>query len=242
MSWRDQYAERGAARYDRVWATFTGRSLAPVLALATPHLSAHQRVLDVGCGTGVLLGDLHARESTLVLTGLDGSAAMLAHARQRLGSAVTLQSADLNADNALADLGQFDLITCTNVLHYLRQPAPLVRGIRTHLAPGGRLIVSDFVRHGWWWPAFEAVLRGADRQHQQTATSAAAPYSGTPGNALMFLLAFLSAQLEIWTLNPKLDLRKYINGKLGKLTGGGIYLPTPSGAALYPVKNGEAQD
>lgn len=77
---------------------------------------------------------------------------------------------------------------------------------------------------------------------KQTATSAAAPYSDTPGNALMFLLAFLSAQLEIWTLNPKLDLRKYINGKLGKLTGGGIYLPTPSGAALYPVKNGETQD
>lgn len=69
----------------------------------------------------------------------------------------------------------------------------------------------------------------------QTMASAAAPYSAAPGKVLMFLLAFLSAQLSGWSLNPKLDLRKYVDQRIGTLTGRGVYIPAPGGASLYPV-------
>ena len=56
--------------------------LRPVL-LAGLDLAAGERVLEVGCGVGAVLGELAAAEPTLQLTGLDRSAEQLAGARRR---------------------------------------------------------------------------------------------------------------------------------------------------------------
>lgn len=171
---RRHYQGRLAQRYDQQWATYTNAMLAPVLALASQGLQPGMQVLDAGCGTGWLLQQLAMRQVGLQLSGTDASTAMIAQARVKLGDSARLFV--LNLDDSLPETlrraGPFDLILCTNVAHYLRDPARTLRNLAGCLAPGGRMLVSDFTRHGWWWPAFEAALRLADAQQRRTLAAA----------------------------------------------------------------------
>lgn len=98
-----------------------------------------RRILDAGCGTGPLAAELRARGA--VMTGLDGSAAMLEIARRRLGDDVPLHLADLAQPLPFAD-ATFDDVVASLVLHYLEDwDAPLAE-LRRVLRPGGRLILS----------------------------------------------------------------------------------------------------
>lgn len=98
-----------------------------------------RRILDAGCGTGPLTAELRTRGA--LMTGLDGSPAMLEHARRRLGDDVPLHVADLAQPLPFAD-DSFDDVVSSLVLHYLEDwTAPLAE-IRRVLRPGGRLILS----------------------------------------------------------------------------------------------------
>ena len=97
------------------------------------------RVLDVGCGAGALLADLHQKGAKV--TGLDASAEMLNLARSRLGPDIDLHHADLCEKLPFAD-GAFDMVTASLVLHYLEDWSGPLSEVRRVLAPGGRLIAS----------------------------------------------------------------------------------------------------
>jgi len=100
---------------------------------------AGHRVLDAGCGSGPLSAAL--REKGAIVTGFDGSPAMIELARQRLGEDAALHVADLSQPLPFAD-GAFDDVVASLVLHYLRDwTAPLAE-LRRVLTPGGRLILS----------------------------------------------------------------------------------------------------
>ncbi|HET6705668.1 class I SAM-dependent methyltransferase, partial [Amycolatopsis sp.] len=84
---------------------------------------AGRRILDAGCGSGPLFAAL--RERGAVVTGIDQSAGMLAHARTLLGDDADLQVADLAEPLPFAD-AEFDDVIASLVLHYLRDwAAPL---------------------------------------------------------------------------------------------------------------------
>ncbi len=98
-----------------------------------------RRILDAGCGSGPLtaaLGDAGA-----VVTGFDGSAAMVDLARQRLGADADLHVADLGAPLPFADAA-FDDVVASLVLHYLQDWAGPLGELRRVLKPGGRLVLS----------------------------------------------------------------------------------------------------
>src|SRR5689334_17124983 len=100
---------------------------------------AGRRILDAGCGSGPLSAALRAKGA--VVTGFDGSPAMVELARQRLGDDVALHVADLSRPLPFPD-GAFDDVVMSLVLHYLRDwTAPLAE-LRRVLKPGGRLILS----------------------------------------------------------------------------------------------------
>lgn len=170
---RAQYQGAAAHQYDQRWRTFTTRTQAPIIAAATPRLRPGLRVFDAGCGTGTLLAALLALQPDLRMTGADGSLAMVEQASARLDDRARLMVLDLD-DPFPADLTaqRFDVITCTNVLHYLRAPGVTLQRLADLLAPAGLLLAEDFTRHGWWWPLFERVLRRADAQHQRTLAPA----------------------------------------------------------------------
>ena len=100
---------------------------------------AGRRILDAGCGSGALFDALRAKGA--VVTGFDGSPAMLDLARQRLGDDADLQVADLGRPLPFAD-GGFDDVVASLVLHYFKDwTAPLAE-LRRVLKPGGRLLLS----------------------------------------------------------------------------------------------------
>lgn len=121
------------------------------------NLSQAQRVLDVGCGTGVLTNELAGRTRGIII-GLDKDPDMLAHAR-RVTSRVRYEKGDalkLPYPNA-----HFDIVTCHFVLLWLSDPEQavyeMVRVVRRkgHILIcaepdyGGRLDWPDLPIRNW---------------------------------------------------------------------------------------------
>lgn len=120
--------------------------LRPVL-LAGLDLAAGERVLEVGCGVGAVLGELAAAEPTLELTGLDRSAEQLSGARRYLharGVPATLVEGDALA-LPFAD-ASFDRVVMVWVLEHLadeRMRLAALREASRVLRPGGRIDLTD---------------------------------------------------------------------------------------------------
>ena len=93
-----------------------------------------QRVLDVGCGAGQLLGELAAVVPQA--EGVDRSAAMIAAARRRLPDAVILHEADVLTVDLPA--GAYDAVLSSSVLHHLPLAVALPR-MASWARPGGVL-------------------------------------------------------------------------------------------------------
>ncbi len=121
-----------------------------------------QRILDMGCGTGLLACELAARGHEV--TGADPAAAMLAVAQRRPGGGRVRW---IQADAAgLSVRTRFDLILMTgHVFQLLRGDADVAAALRTlrrHLAPGGRIALetrNPAAREWQFWTPEETRLR-----------------------------------------------------------------------------------
>jgi 2-polyprenyl-6-hydroxyphenyl methylase/3-demethylubiquinone-9 3-methyltransferase len=106
---------------------------------------AERSALDVGCGAGLLTEPL-ARLGASV-TGLDASAELIAAARDHAtaqGLAIDYRSGELSELE-----GQFDLITCMEVIEHVADPAAFVTTLAKLLASEGLLILSTPNATGW---------------------------------------------------------------------------------------------
>ena len=142
------------------------------LRFVPERLGRCPRVLDVACGTGMLLKQLLALVPGIEAYGLDASADMLVQARMALKGQLHahLERAQIGTGETVnLSYGQetFDLITCTNALHDMPEPAGTLAGLRRLLAPGGQLVVEDFARREplFLWTAFEWLLRRIERSN-----------------------------------------------------------------------------
>ncbi|HLI57342.1 MAG TPA: methyltransferase domain-containing protein [Actinomycetota bacterium] len=130
-----------AATYDRI-ADPQARWGAPVVGWL--DLDGDETVLDAGCGTGRVTEAVLERLRGGRLIGLDGSAAMLAAARRRLGhrtgpsGRLWLLAADLAAPLPLAP-ESLDAIISTATFHWIADHQTLFRRLAAVLKPGGQL-------------------------------------------------------------------------------------------------------
>ncbi len=118
-------------------AAFVPALGAPVLDLLAPV--AGERVLDLGCGDGVLTEQLVAAGCTVV--GIDADAAMVAAAQAR---GLDARPGDARA---LAFDGEFDAVFTNACLHWVGAPETVTAGVKRALKPGGRY-VGEFGGHG----------------------------------------------------------------------------------------------
>jgi ubiquinone/menaquinone biosynthesis C-methylase UbiE len=127
----------------------------------------------VGCGTGLLLERLARLLPSAELYGIDASPDMLAQARQRLHGHTAVHLQCLRLIGGRGDVLPypsvfFDLITCTNVLHYFQHPLGVLKSFKEALVEQGQLVLEDYVLRGfpfpWNW--FEWAIRLYDPEHQ----------------------------------------------------------------------------
>ena len=153
-----------ASRYDRAWARYVrdSTSLALQELPATPAL----RMLDMACGTGVLLARALDADATRTGIGVDVTLNMLRQASQRLPPSVPLLCASCEAVPLRAE--SVDVIVSTSALHYMRDPVGVLREARRVLVPGGTIIVGDWCRDYWTMAVLDRVLRWVNPAHHAT--------------------------------------------------------------------------
>lgn len=100
---------------------------------------AGKHALDVGCGAGLLCEPL-ARLGAKV-TGVDAAAENIAAAKAHAGGS-GLNIDYRHGELAALGLGQFDLVTCLEVLEHVADKPAFVADLAARLAPGGLMIVS----------------------------------------------------------------------------------------------------
>lgn len=132
--WSARYARGG---FRRRQAFIAGRVL--------PAAPAGERWVDVGCGSGVFSRLLAARGADV--TGLDGSAAMIAAARAQTAEtgagSVTYRCIALEEiAPAAGEAGGFDGALCFSVLEYVADPDSALAMLASLLKPGGVLLLS----------------------------------------------------------------------------------------------------
>ena len=93
------------------------RKVSLAIAVAEYFLRRPLRtVLDIGCGEGAWRAHLRALRPKVAYTGLDSSD----YVGERFGRSRNIRKADF-ADLPRLDLGVFDLVVCSDVMHYLSE-------------------------------------------------------------------------------------------------------------------------
>lgn len=97
------------------------------------------RILDIGCGPGSILDYL---PQNVEYVGCDISPRYIQYAEQQYSSRGAFYCSEAEK---LPELGKFDIILATGVLHHLddREAASLFKTAAHHLNPGGYLVTLD---------------------------------------------------------------------------------------------------
>lgn len=118
------------------------------------------RVVDVGCGGGIL-ADAMARKGAGVL-GIDLASKALKVAQLHALEAQTqgVEYREISAEALAAEHpGSFDMVTCMEMLEHVPDPASVVRACSTLVKPGGHVFFSTINRNA---KAFLFAIVGAE--------------------------------------------------------------------------------
>lgn len=157
----------GAEKYEKN-ARFVSDMTGDVLAWLAPRPG--ERILDLGCGDGVLTEKLV--QAGAIVTGADNSEALLEAAR---GRGLDVQRKDGQA----LDFGpEFDAVFSNAALHWMTRVEDVVKGVARALKPGGRF-VAEFGGHGNI-AAIVTALRATAIAHGKDPALAAGWFYPTP--------------------------------------------------------------
>ena len=96
----------------------------------------HAKVLEVGCGSGVLLEALSDRYPDIVALGIDPS---LSPDRRSANAQVSLHCGRI--DSLRAQNPKFDLILAVNVIEHVAEPTTFLSQLLQHLHDNGRIVL-----------------------------------------------------------------------------------------------------
>jgi SAM-dependent methyltransferase len=134
-------------------ARFVADLGAPAVELLAPR--AGERILDLGCGDGVLTAKLAAMGCEVI--GVDSSAAQVEAARKLGLDARVIDGESLRFD------GEFDAVFSNAALHWMQNPDAVIEGVLRALRPRGRF-VGEFGGHGNVAKIMKALVEALNRR------------------------------------------------------------------------------
>lgn len=132
------------------------RPLHAINPLRTEYINFHSpvkglRVLDVGCGGGLISEALAAFGANV--TGIDMAEAPLAVAKLHLLESGQEVEYIQTTTEALADqrAGEYDIVTCLEMLEHVPEPASVIQACAKLVKPGGDVYFSTINRNPKAW-------------------------------------------------------------------------------------------
>ena len=132
--------------------------------LRTNYIDSHatlagKKVLDVGCGGGILSEAMAQRGANV--TGIDMGEAPLNIARlHALESGVSVDYKQTPVEQLAAQMpGEFDVVTCLEMLEHVPDPASIIKACHTLVKPGGMVFFSTINRNP---KAYAMAILGAE--------------------------------------------------------------------------------
>ncbi|GAC1452246.1 MAG: malonyl-ACP O-methyltransferase BioC [Desulfuromonadaceae bacterium] len=133
---------RKAVEYDQ-HVLVQKRVVAHLAGSVELHLNREpEHILDVGTGTGAMLGRLHARYPDARLTGVDIAHNMCLRTMQKLGTTCHVVNGD--AASLPFRTGAFDLAVSASVLQWVGDLSAALNELRRVVRPGGDISLAFF--------------------------------------------------------------------------------------------------
>ena len=166
---------------------------------------AGARVLDVGCGGG-LLAEALAHEGATV-TAIDLAPGMIEVARlHAMEQSVPIEYRVAGAEMvAAAEPGAFDVVTCMEMLEHVPEPAAMIRTLAALVRPGGSVFVSTLNRT---LKSFLLAIVGAEYVMKLI-----------PRGTHEYERLIRPAELARWSRSAELTVRELAGIELNPLTG-----------------------
>ena len=110
------------------------------------HLTG-KKVVDVGCGGGILAEAMAGKGADVLGIDLAGKSLKVAQLHA-LESGAKVQYREISAEALAAEqAGQFDVVTCMEMLEHVPDPASVVRACASLVKPGGWVFFSTLNRN-----------------------------------------------------------------------------------------------
>lgn len=105
------------------------------------------KVLDIGCGGGILSESLSRRGAKVTGIDMAESSIQVAKLHQQASGLSIDYEVTTAEDFAKAQPGQFDVITCLELLEHVPDPLSIIQACSTLLKPQGKLFFSTLNRN-----------------------------------------------------------------------------------------------
>jgi SAM-dependent methyltransferase len=210
--WRASYCLTGSGLVGRLLAKTYGRPSAGIFGrpdyyrwLSKCKMSFSSRILDVGCGSGVLLFRLH-NDGFTNLTGIDPF----------IKDSITHPGLVIRKQSLFAVEQEFDLVMLHHTFEHMSAPARVLSHIRRILRPGGHALIRIPVASSFAYRAYGANWAQLDAPrhlfiHSVKSVRLLAEQAGLD----VMDVAFDSDEFQFWASEqyvrdiPLKDLRSY---------------------------------
>jgi len=134
-----------ANEYDNTLGKVTRHHKLLDLVVKVSGIKRNARILDIGCGTGLLsLKFLNKTDCTI--TAIDSSSEMLRIFQEKIDKfnlTEKIHCAQQSAEDMDFNPGQFDIIASTVALHHVKFKEPVITKVYEYLKDGGRFVIGE---------------------------------------------------------------------------------------------------